>query len=161
MRLHASGRPWRCSRRSSCQPHSLKQVSDDERPPSGPWLPEHLRGLTQETATDEQRAEIRAALRQRRADLDAYWTPERRAKRRAEFDALLARNQEIVNARGAAEAADPSLFWARRGREEARGAVFRERYLPLEARDTYRAAFDAALVEEREKADRDRPAKAS
>ncbi|MGI5179521.1 hypothetical protein ACQEVZ_24640 [Dactylosporangium sp. CA-152071] len=118
-------------------------------PPSGPWLPEHLRGLTRETATDEQRAEIRAAFRQRLNDLDAYWTPARRAERNTEFEALLAKNQIKVDARNAAEAADPSLRWRRLGTEAARSAVVAERVVPVEGVTAFRAAFDEALPQAR------------
>lgn len=154
MQIHTSGRPRPCSCRSSGWPPSLNQVNDEPAgPPTGPWLPEHLRGLTQETATDEQRAQIRAAFRRRLDAMDAYWTPERRAALRPDVAEALARNQALVDARNAAEAADPSLLWRRRGREEAREAVRQERYLPAEAKATFRAAFDEALIVEREQAD--------
>lgn len=120
-------------------------MTDDERPPSGPWLPEHLRGLTRDAATDEQRAQIRAAFRRRLADLDAYWTPARRAERSAEFEELLARNQALVDERNAAEAADPSLLWRRLGVAAARDAVLAERMVPVEGVTAFREAFDEAL----------------
>ncbi|GAA1550699.1 hypothetical protein GCM10009827_084200 [Dactylosporangium maewongense] len=120
-------------------------MTDDERPPSGPWLPEHLRGLTQETATDEQRAEIRAAFHRRMEELDAYWTPERKAALRPDVAKTLAGKQALVDARNAAEAADPSLFWRRAGAEAARSAVLAERMVPAEGVAAFRAAFDEAL----------------
>ena len=120
-------------------------TDEPARPPSGPWLPEHLRGLTQETATDEQRAEIRAAFRRRLNDFDAYWTPERKARLRPDIAEALARNQALVDARNAAEAADPSLFWRRQGAEAARAAVLAERMVPVEGVAAFREAFDAAL----------------
>lgn len=124
-------------------------MSEDPQRPAGPWLPEHLRGLTQETATDEQRAEIRAAFRQRKAEMDAYWTPERRAALRPEVAAALAKNQALVDARNAAEAADPSLRWHRLGVEAARDAVVAERLVPVEGIAAFREAFDAALPQVR------------
>jgi hypothetical protein len=127
-------------------------VSEPERPPSGPWLPEHLRGLTRDTATDEQRAEIRAAFRQRLNDLDAYWTPARRTERNKQFLQRLAdvhpgfaARQAEVDSRNAAEAADPLLLWRRLGVEAARAAVLAERVVPAEGVAAFREAFDEAL----------------
>lgn len=120
-------------------------TDEPARPPSGPWLPEHLRGLTRDTATDEQRAEIRAAFRRRLNDLDAYWSTPGRPSRRAVFEQRLAEIQPLIDARNAAEAADPSLLWRRLGEEAARSAVVAERVVPVEGVAAFREAFDAAL----------------
>ena len=121
-------------------------TDEPEGPPRGPWLPEHLRGLTRDTATDEQRAEIRAAFRQRLNDMEAYWTPERRAERQARFAERL---EGAVEEQRAAREADPVGFWRGRGEQEAREVLIREHYVPADMRDTYRAGFDEALREER------------
>jgi len=122
---------------------------DGERPPRGPWIPEHLRGLKPDEATDEQRAEIRAAIRRQLAELDAYWTPERRAGSAARVERRLAEIRAQVDVRNAAEAADPSLRWRRLGEAAARDAVFAERVIPAEGVAVFREAFDEALPQVR------------
>jgi len=61
---------------------------DTDRPPATP-LPDDLRGLTYETATSEQTAAVRDHVRRQLADLDAYWTNERRVKAHEAFLARL------------------------------------------------------------------------
>ncbi|GAB3829334.1 hypothetical protein ACFPIJ_32490 [Dactylosporangium cerinum] len=90
--------------------------------------------------------------------LDEYWTPERRAALRPDVSAALSRNQELVDARNAAEAADPLLLWRRLGVEAARTADLAERVVPIESVAAFREAFDQALPQVRAKNPLDRKA---
>ncbi|MGI5245141.1 hypothetical protein [Dactylosporangium sp. CA-139066] len=58
--------------------------------------------------------------------------------------------QAQVDARTAAEAADPSLFWRRMGVQAARDAALAERLVPVEGVAAFRQAFDEALPSLRE-----------
>ncbi|MGI5179520.1 hypothetical protein ACQEVZ_24635 [Dactylosporangium sp. CA-152071] len=87
-----------------------------------------------------------ARMRAKLDELNTRWTPEQRAERRA---ALGARIDGAIDERRAEREADPVAFWRARGEEAAREVVQRERYLPAEALEPYRAAFDVALREER------------
>lgn len=128
-------------------------MTNEPAKPSPNWIPEHLRNLTRETATDEQRAELRAAFRRHVDALKTYWTPERRAQRYAAFlTSIDARAEEIRAAReeeAVSEAADPTLKWQRFGREAAKAAKIAERYVPAEGVELFRAAFDEALRQAR------------
>ncbi|MEV8510800.1 hypothetical protein [Dactylosporangium sp. NPDC051484] len=131
---------------SETTPDGDSNGDEPERPPTGPWFPEHLRGIPDSEITDEQRAEIRAAFRER---LNS-WTPERRAASKADIKTRIAANLAKVDARNAAETADPSLRWRRLGAEAARNAVLVERGVPAEGVAAFREAFDEALREARD-----------
>ncbi|GAA1550705.1 hypothetical protein GCM10009827_084210 [Dactylosporangium maewongense] len=91
-------------------------------------------------------AEGRRRMRAKLDELANRWTPAQRAERRA---ALGAQIDGAIDARRAEREADPVAFWRARGEEAAREVVQQERYLPAEALEPYRAAFDDALREER------------
>lgn len=95
-------------------------------------------------------AEGRARMREKMDEVANRWTPEEREERRA---ALGARIDGAINERRAERETDPIGYWHARGEEAAHEAVRRERYLPAEALEVYRAAFDATLLSERERVD--------
>lgn len=117
--------------------------------PSALRLPEHLRGLTRDTATDEQRAEIRGLVRRQLDELDTYWTPERRLKSRQRIrERLLEVAPGLAEqfARDDAEESDPPLRW-RRLAEEAAGQVARaEQAVDPDGIATFRKVFDQTLA---------------
>lgn len=57
--------------------------------------------------------------------------------------------QAQIDARNAAEAADPELLWRRLGAAAARDAVLAERVVPAEGVAAFREAFDEALPQHR------------
>jgi hypothetical protein len=71
------------------------------------------------------------------------------AEAREAYQRRLAEIQVEIDARNAAEAADTSLVWRRRGADAAQNAVFAQRYVPVEGREAFWAAFDEALREAR------------